>query len=245
MQRIVYPLVSVLCYFAFFIAFVYFAGFVGGFDLLPTHVDKGLSGPLWQATVIDVGLIALFGAQHSVMARKGFKQVWTKVVPPPLERSFYCLFSALALGVLYVFWHPLPGIVWEVTNPVGQAVLWALFALGFTVVFISTWLLSHFDLFGLAQMWRHVRGKPEPKPVMHTPLFYRWVRHPIYAGFFIALWSAPLMTVGHLLLAGGLTVYLLIGISYEEKDLLAMFGDEYRAYRAKVGMILPGIGRGS
>lgn len=245
MQRIVYPLVSVGCYFAFFVAFVYFAGFVGGFDLLPTHVDKGLSGPTWQAAAIDAGLIALFGAQHSVMARKGFKQVWTKVVPPPLERSFYCLFSALALGVLYAFWHPLPGIVWEVTNPLGQAVLWALFALGFTVVFISTWLLSHFDLFGLAQMWRHVRGKPEPKPVMHTPLFYRWVRHPIYAGFFIALWSAPLMTVGHLLLAGGLTVYLLIGISYEEKDLMAMFGDEYRAYRAKVGMILPGIGRGS
>lgn len=243
MQKVVYLLVSVLCYFAFFGAFTYFVGFVGGIDLLPTHVDKGIVAPPLQAVVVDVALIALFGVQHSLMARRGFKQAWTKVVPPALERSVYCLFSALALAALYLFWHPLPGIVWDVTDPLGRSVLWGLFAFGFIVVFISTWLLNHFDLFGLGQMWRHVRGLPEPKPVMHTPLFYRWVRHPIYAGFFIALWAAPTMSIGHLLLAGGLTVYLLIGIAYEEKDLLALFGEEYRVYRAKVGMILPGIGR--
>ena len=243
MQKATYPVISVICYLAFFVAFTYFIGFVGGFDFLPRHVDKGLSASPWQAGLIDAVLIALFGAQHSIMARRGFKEAWTRIVPLPLERSVYCLFSAIALAVLYAFWHPLTGIVWEVTSPLAQSIIWGLFASGFIVVFISTWLLSHFDLFGLAQMWRHVRGKPEPVPVMHTPLFYRWVRHPIYAGFFIALWAAPTMTLGHLLLAAGLTIYLLIGIAYEEKDLIALFGDEYRAYRSKVGMILPGIGR--
>ncbi|MEY4269360.1 MAG: hypothetical protein RLZZ58_576 [Pseudomonadota bacterium] len=243
MSKVIYVAISALCYAAFFVAFTYFAGFVGGIDLLPTHVDKGISGPLGQAVIVDLALIALFGVQHSVMARQSFKAKWTQVVPQPLERSVYCLATALVLAAMFMLWHPIDAILWDITNPLLRDVLWGLFALGFGIVFVSTFLLNHFELFGLAQMWRHVRGTPEQAAQMRTPLFYRWVRHPIYTGFTLAFWSAPTMTVGHMLLAAGLTVYILIGIAYEEKDLVNLFGQEYRAYRAKVGMLFPGVGR--
>lgn len=242
MQRSLYLLIAVVCYFAFFVSFVYLVGFVAGYPALPTHVDKGLAASPATAVAIDVVLIALFGLQHSVMARPAFKARW--FVPVPLERSVFCLATALVLAVLFAFWHPLPGVVWSVADPTGRAVLWGLFAAGFGIVFVSTWLINHFELFGLAQAWQHFRGH-EPQPhAFRTPLFYRLVRHPIYLGFLLAFWATPEMSIGHLLLAAGFTVYILIGIRYEERDLVAHFGDTYTQYRTRVGMVLPWVGRG-
>lgn len=243
MRSLFHGLYALACYGAFFIAFVYFVGFVAGFPALPTHIDKGIEAPVGTAVIVDLALIALFGLQHSVMARPGFKAAWTRTVPAALERSTYCLFSALALGVLYAFWHPIPQVVWQVADPNLRLALWGLFLTGFAIVFVSTWLISHFELFGLAQAWASMRGQPlPPKPFM-TPLFYRAVRHPIYLGFFIAMWATPDMSMGHLLFAAAMTVYLVIGIRYEERDLVGHFGDTYVEYQARVGMILPGVGK--
>lgn len=239
MGRVANMLIAVLCYFAFFLSFVYLIGFLAGFPALPTHVDKGIAAPAGRAIVVDLVLIALFGVQHSVMARRGFKAAWTQIVPSPIERSIYCLATAAALAVLFAFWHPIPDVIWDVTNPTGKTVLWALFALGFGIVFVSTWLVSHFELFGLAQPWAHLRGVEPSAPRFRTPLFYRRVRHPIYLGFFIALWSTPHMSAGHLLLSAGLSIYILIGIRYEERDLVEQFGTTYVEYRLKVGMLIP------
>jgi methanethiol S-methyltransferase len=244
MTRAFFGLVAIGCYSAFFVAFVYLVGFLAGFPLLPTHVDKGIAAAPGVAAVWDIGLIALFGVQHSVMARQNFKAAWTRIVPQPIERSVYCLASALVLAALYAFWHPIPDMIWSVTDPLGRNVLWGLFLAGFGIVFISTWLLNHFELFGLSQAWNAWRGAAPVEPKMRTPLFYRLVRHPIYTGFFIAFWATPEMTAGHLLLAIGITIYLFIGIRYEERDLVKTFGKEYIDYRAKVGTILPGIGKG-
>jgi methanethiol S-methyltransferase len=235
--------VAAVCYAAFFAAFVYFVGFVAAIDWLPTHVDKGLSAPAATAALIDVGLIALFALQHSVMARPGFKARWTRIVPPQLERSVYCLAAAAALTAMMLLWHPIPGWAWHVTDPTARVVLWSLLGLGFVVVFTSTHLISHWELFGLAQAWRHVRGSEAPEAVFRTPLFYRAVRHPLYTGFLIALWATPDMSWGHLLLALGLTAYVLVAIGYEERDLLAVFGDQYADYRRRVGKLIPGLGR--
>jgi protein-S-isoprenylcysteine O-methyltransferase Ste14 len=235
--------IALVCYTAFFAAFVYLIGFVAGYPALPTTVDKGLSGPIGTALVVDIALIALFGLQHSVMARPGFKAAWTRVVAPPIERAIYCLAAAAALGVMFAFWHPIAGTVWSVDNPTLRAMLWALFGLGWVIVFVSTWLISHFELFGVAQAWRHWRGSEPPPGDFRTPLFYRAVRHPIYAGFFVAFWATPDMSYGHLLLAVGLSIYMLIGIRYEERDLVATFGERYVDYRRRVGMLVPGVGR--
>lgn len=243
MSRAPILLIAVICYFAFFVSFVYLVGFVAGYPALPTHVDKGMDAAPAVALIVDLLLIALFGLQHSVMARPGFKARWTKVIALPIERSLYCLATAAVLTALFVFWHPIAGVVWDVTHPVGAAVLWALFAAGFGIVFVSTWLINHFELFGLAQAWGHFRGH-EPQPIaFRTPLFYRFVRHPIYLGFLLAFWATPHMSLGHLLLAAGFTVYILIGIHYEERDLMAHFGRTYSDYRARVGMVVPWLGR--
>lgn len=245
MQRLFLGLYAIACYGAFFVAFVYFVGFVAGFPALPTHIDKGIEASTATAAVIDLALVALFGLQHSVMARPAFKAAWTKTVPAAIERSTYCLFSALALGVLYAFWHPIPQSVWHVADPNLRLVIWGLFLTGFGIVFISTWLISHFELFGLSQAWSRIRNQPlPPKPFM-TPFFYKAVRHPIYLGFFIAMWATPDMTMGHLLFAAAMTVYLVIGIRYEERDLVNHFGATYVEYQARVGMLLPGIGKRS
>lgn len=243
MARPAYLTIAVVCYAAFFAAFVYLIGFVAGYPALPTNVDKGLAAPPATAAFIDLALIALFGVQHSVMARPGFKARWTRIVPQPIERSLYCLAAAAVLLLLYAVWHPIGGTVWDVTDPTGRAVLWALFALGWGIVFISTWLISHFELFGLAQVWRHWRGSDEPQVKLTTPAFYRVVRHPIYSGFLLAFWATPSMSYGHLLLAAGMTVYVLIAIGHEERDLVGVFGEEYVAYRKRVGMLVPGIGK--
>ena len=231
------------CYAAFFGAFVYLVGFVAAFDPLPTHVDKGLVGPTGTAVLVDLGLIALFGVQHSVMARPGFKAGWTKIVSPPLERAVFCLASALCLIALFAFWMPIAGTAWSVENPAARIVLWALFFAGWGVLFIATHLITHWELFGLAQAWRHFRGTDTAPPTFKTPLFYRWVRHPIYSGFLLAFWATPEMSYGHLLLAVGFSVYIFIGIAYEERDLIGHYGEVYADYRKRVGTVIPGIGR--
>lgn len=242
-MRALFGLVALVCYAAFFAAFVYLIGFVAGYPAWPTHVDKGLGAAPVTAGIINFALIALFGVQHSVMARPGFKAVWTRIVPVPIERSVYCLASALALAVLYVFWQPILTPVWTIENPMLRAVVWGLFGLGWVIVFVSTWLISHFELFGLAQVWRHWRGTEARSPRLTTPLFYRAVRHPLYSGFLLAFWAAPTMTLGHMMLAAGMTAYVVIAIRYEERDLVGVFGTSYLDYQRRVGMLVPGVGK--
>jgi len=243
MARGLFMLVALACYAAFFAAFLYLVGWVGGFDFMPTSVNKGLSASVPVAVAIDVALIVLFGVQHSVMARPGFKAGWTKIVPAPIERSVYVLSTVVVLGALFHFWHPIGGDLWSIQNETAQLVLWVLFFTGWGILFISTWLLNHFELFGLQQAWYYLRGKEIPPHKMHTPLFYKAVRHPLYMGFFIAFWSTPDMTYSHLLAAVGFTLYIMVGIFYEERDLLALFGQEYAEYQRKVGAFIPGIGK--
>ncbi len=244
MGRILTLLAAVACYLAFFVAFVYLIGFVAGFPPLPTNVDKGLPAAPGMAALVDIGLIALFGIQHSVMARPAFKANWVKVVTRPLERSVFCLGSALCLIALFAFWMPIAGTVWSVANPTARIVLWVLFFAGWGILFVATHLINHWELFGLAQAWRHFKGTEAAPMTFKTPLFYRWVRHPIYSGFLLAFWSTPDMSYGHLLLSLGFSIYILIGIAFEERDLIGQYGDTYVEYRRSVGMVIPGIGRG-
>jgi methanethiol S-methyltransferase len=244
MARAIYLLFGVVAYLIFFATFLYLVAFVGNLPGAPLTVDAGGPlRPLWHAVLADVGLIALFGLQHSVMARQGFKRAWTRIVPSPLERSFYVLFASLALILLALFWHPMPSPIWTIVNPMGVYAMWALFGLGWLIVLISTFLINHFELFGLNQVWGHARGAEPTAPQFRTPFFYRAVRHPIYAGFILAFWATPAMTLGHLLLAAGMTVYILIAIRYEERDLVDLYGDTYRAYRERAGMVTPKLRR--
>ncbi|SMQ59759.1 Protein-S-isoprenylcysteine O-methyltransferase Ste14 [Altererythrobacter xiamenensis] len=243
MGRAVVMLAAVACYFAFFAAFLYLVGWVGAFEFMPTSVDDGLSAAPLTAALIDIGLIALFGVQHSVMARQGFKRAWTRIIPPALERSFYLLATVAVLAIMFAYWHPIEGTVWSVANETARLAIWALFFIGWGILFISTWLLNHFELFGLQQAWLHMRGQGAAAPTMRTPLFYKAVRHPLYTGFFIAFWATPDMTYSHLLAAVSFTIYIVIGIAYEERDLLDVFGEEYAEYRKRVGAFIPGIGK--
>jgi protein-S-isoprenylcysteine O-methyltransferase Ste14 len=234
---------SLVAYAIFFATFLYLIGFVGNLAQLPATVDRGLIASPAIALVIDVALIALFGIQHSVMARQGFKKAWTRTVPLPIERSVYVLFASAALIILFAFWRPIEGVVWDVSNPVGQTILWALFLSGWGIVLLSTFLINHFELFGLQQAWFNLQGREAAPHVFRQPLLYKWVRHPLYLGFFLAFWSTPHMSYGHLLLAAGMSAYMLIAIRYEERDLIAWFGREYEEYCTRVGMLIPGVGR--
>ncbi len=239
MLRAGYLVVGAVCYAAFFVSFVYLVGFLAGLPFLPTNVDKGMISAPGEAVLVDLVLIAVFGLQHSIMARQGFKAWWTSSVPVGAERSVYCLASALALALLFHFWHPIDAVVWDVASPASRVILWGIFLLGIGGVFISTWLLNHFELFGLAQSWHAMRQTKAPAQKFLTPLFYRFSRHPLYSGFIIAFWATPHMTVGHVLLSVGLTIYILIGIHYEELDMVATFGETYENYRSEVSMLLP------
>lgn len=243
MRRVAVMLIAVLCYSAFLVAFLYLVGFLAGLPILPTHVDKGIEATPVVAMAADTVLILLFGLQHSVMARPRVKSALIRHVPAALERSLYCLASAAVLGLLFAFWHPLPQAIWHVADPVARVLVWTLFGLGIGVVFISTWLISHFELFGLAQAWSFFHGTPLAKRPFRTPFFYGAVRHPIYLGFLMAFWAVPDMSMGHLLLSAGMTVYVLVGIRFEERDLVADFGPTYVEYRARVGMIIPRVRR--
>ncbi len=242
MGRAFYLLFGILAYLVFFATFLYLIAFVGNCQIIPFAVDRGPEAAWPVAAAIDLALIALFGLQHSVMARQGFKKPWTRVVPWPVERSVYVLLASLVLIVLFVFWRPIPALIWSVEAPWAVYTLWALFGLGWLIVLVSTFLINHFELFGLRQVWAHNRGHEIPAPVFRTPLFYQRVRHPLYSGFILAFWATPVMTAGHLLLAAGMTVYILIAIRHEERDLVWLFGTQYQDYRRRAGMLLPRFG---
>ncbi len=243
MTRALYLLFGVFAYLVFFATFLYLIGFVGNLPGPPRTVDRGPESALIVAIIVNLALIALFGVQHSIMARQGFKKAWTRIVPPPAERSVYVLAASLALIVMFLFWRPIPATVWSIEAPLGAAVMWGLFGIGWAVVLVSTFLISHFELFGLSQVWSHARGRELPPPAFRTPFLYRRIRHPLYSGFILAFWATPHMTVGHLLLAGGMSVYILVAIRYEERDLVGLFGEDYEAYRGRAGMLTPKLRR--
>jgi protein-S-isoprenylcysteine O-methyltransferase Ste14 len=236
-------LYGVAAYGAFFFTILYAIGFVGNL-VVPKSIDiGGASDPLLESLVINVALLGLFAIQHSVMAREGFKRAWTKVVPKPIERSTYVLFSSVVLLLLFWQWRPITEPVWTVSNPAGMAVLHIAFWFGWVLLFASTFMISHFELFGLTQVFARLTGKQIPAPRFHTPMLYQHVRHPLYLGFLIAFWATPTMTIGHLVFALACTGYILIAIQFEERDLIRLFGDQYRRYRMQVGMLLPMPGR--
>ena len=244
MQRILAVGYALVAYLIFFATFLWLIAFMADVAIFPTTVNDAVNGaPLAQALVINLALIALFGIQHSVMARPAFKERWTRLVPTSVERSTYVLAAAIVLGLLLQFWHTLGGTIWDIRGSAVAPVIWAIFAIGWGVLLLSTFLINHFELFGLTQAWLHGRKRAEQPPTLREPLFYRYVRHPLYLGFVIAFWATPHLTVSHLLFAGGMTVYILIGIAHEERDLVAHFGQSYEEYKKRVGMLLPGIGR--
>ena len=232
-------LYGVAAYVACLGVLLYFIAFSGNL-LVPRSVDVGIAAPWHQALGIDVLLLALFGIQHSVMARRGFKRWWTRVVPPAVERSTYVVATCVVLALLFRFWVPIKTpIVWQVDHGLGVGVLWSLFGVGWLLVLVSTFLLNHFELFGLQQVFARMTQRAMPEAEFRTPLLYRYVRHPLYVGLLLGLWSVPVMTAGRLLFALGLTLYILIGIAFEERDLLQQFGERYRVYREQVGMLIP------
>jgi protein-S-isoprenylcysteine O-methyltransferase Ste14 len=239
MSRTAALLFAIVCYAIFFATFLYLIVFVGGFGFTALTVDSGPYAPPAVAAVIDLILIALFGIQHSVMARQGFKRWWLKIVPPPIERSIYVLSASIMLMILFLGWRPIDTIIWNVTNPFLTDAIWLLFWIGWLTVLLSTFLINHFELFGLQQAWFHLRGREAEPPKFRQPFFYKWIRHPLYLGFFLAFWAAPVMTAGHLLLAAGMSVYILIAIRHEERDLVSLFGRDYELYRERAGMLLP------
>jgi protein-S-isoprenylcysteine O-methyltransferase Ste14 len=225
-------------YLIFFATFLYAIGFLGNV-MVPKSIDSGRTAPLGVALLVNAGLLAIFAVQHSVMARPWFKRMWTRVIPKQAERSTYVLLSSLALILLFWLWQPIGGVVWSVEQPALRMVLYGLFALGFAIVLVSTFLINHFDLFGLRQVYLYLRGKEYSQLRFGTPLLYRHVRHPLYLGWLLAFWSTPTMTIAHLVFAIATTVYIFLAIQFEEKDLLDTFGDDYRRYRENVPMIVP------
>lgn len=235
-------LFAAIAYAIFFATFLYLIAFVGNLPFAPVTVDRGLDTPLAVAVFVDLALIALFGIQHSVMARQGFKRAWTRIVPKPAERSVYVLAASATLIVMFAFWRPIEGAIWSLDGP-AAIVLWVLFGSGWLLVLLSTFLINHFELFGLQQAWLHARGREAAPPIFRQPLLYKLVRHPLYAGFFLAFWATPHMSYGHLLLAAGMSVYMLIAIRYEERDLVGIFGRDYEEYQQQVGMLTPRMRR--
>ena len=239
MSRAATLLFAIVAYAIFFATFLYLIVFVGDFSFARITVDEGPLGPVAAAAAIDIALIALFGIQHSVMARQGFKKWWTRVIPKPAERSVYVLMASAVLIVLMTLWRPIPSAIWDIANPLAANAIWGLFWIGWGMVLLSTFLINHFELFGLQQAWLNMQGREAEPPKFHQPLLYKWVRHPLYLGFFLAFWATPVMSYGHLLLAVGMSIYMLIAIQYEERDLIDAFGKDYSDYRQRVGMLTP------
>ena len=230
---------GIAVYVFFLCTFVYAIGFIGGV-FVPKTLDSGAPAPLMEAIAVNLLVLGIFAVQHSVMARRGFKRWWTRIVPPAIERSTYVLAATLALALLLWQWRPIAEpVLWRIENPVAVNATWAIFWLGWGVLLLATFLINHFELFGLRQVFSRVLGREIPEAEFTTPFIYRYVRHPIYLGFILGMWAAPVMTAGHLLFAAGGTGYILVGIWFEERDLVAQFGERYRRYREQVGMLIP------
>jgi methanethiol S-methyltransferase len=241
MGKLIALLYGLVAYLLFAVSIVYAVGFITGL-VVPKTIDSGPAGPPLPAVIINLLLMGLFAVQHSVMARPQFKKWWTQFVPKTIERSTFVLFSSLTLLLLFWQWQPIPAVVWQVDNPLVADFLLGLSLFGWVLVFISTFLINHFELFGLHQVANNLVGKPMPAVRFKTPLLYNVVRHPIYLGFIIFFWATPVMTTGHLLFAAVTTAYIFVGIALEENDLIALFGDEYKRYRQRVAMIVPFLG---
>jgi protein-S-isoprenylcysteine O-methyltransferase Ste14 len=237
-----YALYGIVVYAIFLATFAYAVAFIGDLPWVPKTIDSGAPVSLPEALAVNTALLGLFAVQHSVMARRSFKQWWTRYVPEAVERSTFVLAASLVLALLLWQWRPISSpMIWTVGDPTARLLLEILFWIGWGVLLISTFLINHFELFGLRQVWAHFSGRAVPGPSFVTPLFYRHVRHPIYLGFVLAFWSAPDMSAGRLLFAGAATGYILVGIWFEERDLVAQFGERYRVYRGQAGMLLPRI----
>lgn len=233
MGRSLALLYGTVCYLVFFGTFLYLIWFLWTLD----QPQPGV--PLGRALLINTGLLVLFGIQHSGMARQGFKRSWTKIVPQPIERSTYVLITSLILLALITFWQPMPSVVWELDGPAAQMALHGLFVAGVLLVLVSTFLIDHFELFGLKQVWTHWRKQPFRPPAFKMPAIYRFLRHPLYLGWLITFWSTPRMTAGHFYFAIVTTGYILLAIQYEERDLIDFHGEAYKAYRSGVSMLVP------
>ena len=238
-KRLLFFAYGAVSYLIFLITFLYAIAFVGGFAV-PARLDGPSTTPLWSALAIDSGLLALFAVQHSVMARRWFKERWTQIVPWTIERSTYVLCASLALLLLFWQWRPIGIEIWTVDDPVARAVVWSLFGLGWGTVLTVTFLINHFDLFGLRQVWLPLVGRPYVPVTFRTPLPYRFVRHPLYLGFLLAFWMTPTMTLAHLVFALATTAYIVLAIQFEEHDLVSEYGEVYREYRTRVPMLIPG-----
>jgi protein-S-isoprenylcysteine O-methyltransferase Ste14 len=239
--RVLATLYGAVCYVIFFATFLYAIAFVGNLNnvFVPRSIDVGPAASFVEALLIDAVLLSIFAVQHSVMARAWFKRAWTRIVPPAVERSTFVLFSSLALILLFWQWRPITTTLWSVRSDIGAKLLWVAFAAGWATVLISTFLISHFELFGLKQVWSNFTGKQIEPMKFRTPFFYNVVRHPLYLGFMIAFWATPHMTGGHAFFAFMCTAYMLVAIQFEERDLVRAFGDTYVAYRGRVSMIIP------
>jgi methanethiol S-methyltransferase len=243
MKRTIAFAYGILCYVVFFASFLYLIGFLANI-VVPKSIDSGGWGlPAAVAAAINVGLLLLFGVQHSVMARPGFKRVWTRIVPKSVERSTYVLISSLLLILLYWAWQPIPQVIWAATSPLGEAIGWGVFISGLLLVLVSTFLIDHFDLFGLKQVTLNLLQRNAAPPSFQVRFLYRYVRHPIYLGWILTFWGTPVMTVGHLLFAAVLSGYIVIAIRYEERDLVDFHGEAYQRYRGEVPMLVPQPGR--